>query len=351
MELFKPKQHLSSFYAKLSQQWFSPIPLKFQGNDFNLGLSYGEQFTSGLELVYIWHEEEVCLYLPQEKFCGFLDPGLKGLVLTDVVEDWQSIFFKVAQEIIAEIFSQFGESLTAKSVRWVEEANTNMLSLPICKDQVVFYNIFVSESTGNLHFLSGFFKKHCPENPFDWGQLKFPFIVESGRTYLSFDELKSLRIGDIILVHHEDKKLRFRWENLFFEGDIEGKTVSVKTMIMEEENDLPVGIIPEENDQNKSNEEENLENTESKEKEENEASIVPEISVDQLSINITFDTGQKTFTIEQLKQLHEGYTFELDNKVDDKVKILANGQCIGEGEWVQIDERLGVRVTHLSIKA
>ena len=351
MEPFKPKQRVSQFYAKISQQWFSSIPFRFQDNDFNFNLNFDVQFTSGIELIYVWRDEEVCLYLPQEKFCEFLDPGLKGLILPDVVEDWQAIFLKVSQEVIAEIFSQFGETLTAKSVRWVEGVNTDMLNLYISKDQTSFYSIFAAESKGNLHFLSYFFKKHCPENPFDWGQLKFPFIIESGKTYLSFDELKSLRLGDVILVHDDDKKLRFRWENLFFEGNIEGRTISVKTMIMEEENDLPVGIIPEENGPSKEGEEENLEDQGEGEKIKDETSIVSEISVDQLPINITFDAGRKTFTIEQLKQLHEGYTFELDNKVDDKVKILANGQCIGEGEWVQIDEHLGVRVTHLFIKA
>ena len=55
-------------------------------------------------------------------------------------------------------------------------------------------------------------------------------------------------------------------------------------------------------------------------------------------------------SFEQLQQLHEGYTFELEQKPDEQVQILANGHCIGQGEWVQINDRLGVRVTHLSLK-
>ena len=72
--------------------------------------------------------------------------------------------------------------------------------------------------------------------------------------------------------------------------------------------------------------------------------------MEQLPVVIAFEAGKKELAFEQLQQVHEGYTFELDQKPDEQVQILANGHCIGQGEWVQINDRLGVRVTHLSLK-
>ena len=351
MERFKPRCFLSAFHMRLSQLWYGIIPFNWQESACSLQLNDAIAFTDGLELTYLWREKEIRICLPQENFCTFLDPALSGLNVAEIVEDWRNVFFQAAQTIIEEIFFQLGEKLAFKSTRWISQENSTMMSLQINKESTPFYCLGIPVCDGNESFFSYFFRKNCPKNTLDWSWLTFPFRVENGNVSLSLNELRSLRCGDVILVPECNQKLRFHWQNLFFEGTIEDKTVCVKTMIMEEENDLPVGIIPEDNvptdNKEVSEDVSSIDNAT-----EGQTDVIdPTVSIDQLPVNITFDVGRKQLTVEQLKQLHEGYTFELDCRVDEDVKILANGQCIGQGEWVQIEDRLGVRITHLSLKA
>ena len=67
----------------------------------------------------------------------------------------------------------------------------------------------------------------------------------------------------------------------------------------------------------------------------------------QLPIELTFDVGQQTITLEQLNALQPGFTFELNQPVSNPVTMRANGKIIGECELVNINERLGVRVLEL----
>jgi type III secretion protein Q len=121
---------------------------------------------------------------------------------------------------------------------------------------------------------------------------------------------------------------------------------------MDETNDLPAGIIPEDDittpedvadevtDSDTSTEDEPSQNAQAPQ------SIA--INLDQLPIHITFDAGEKILSLEEIKNLHVGYTFETDHTIDDPVKIKANGKIIGEGEWICINEHFGVRITQLN---
>ncbi|MEZ8037517.1 type III secretion system protein [Vibrio splendidus] len=67
----------------------------------------------------------------------------------------------------------------------------------------------------------------------------------------------------------------------------------------------------------------------------------------KLPIELTFDVGQQTITLEQLNALQPGFTFELNQPISNPVTMRANGRIIGECELVSINERLGVRVLEL----
>jgi len=67
----------------------------------------------------------------------------------------------------------------------------------------------------------------------------------------------------------------------------------------------------------------------------------------QLPVELTFDVGQQTITLEQLNSLQPGFTFELNQPISSPVTMRANGKIIGECELVNINERLGVRVIEL----
>ena len=66
-----------------------------------------------------------------------------------------------------------------------------------------------------------------------------------------------------------------------------------------------------------------------------------------LEVRISFDLGQLTLTLAELQNIRPGYSFELDLPADGRVRITCGAQLIGRGELVQIEDRLGVRVTTL----
>lgn len=70
--------------------------------------------------------------------------------------------------------------------------------------------------------------------------------------------------------------------------------------------------------------------------------------LEQLPIKLTFDLGEQTLTLAQLRELNTGHTLALTRSLGDGVTIRANGMVIGSGNLVDMDGRFGVMVTQLS---
>lgn len=69
------------------------------------------------------------------------------------------------------------------------------------------------------------------------------------------------------------------------------------------------------------------------------------LNPDDLEIRIDFDLGQLTLPLRELRAIQPGYSFVLTPPGPQPVRIVAGSQVMGYGELVQIDERLGVRIT------
>jgi type III secretion system YscQ/HrcQ family protein len=73
------------------------------------------------------------------------------------------------------------------------------------------------------------------------------------------------------------------------------------------------------------------------------------LRVDELPVQVVFDVGQLDLSVGQLRTLGEGYTFELPAVPERLVTIRANGREIGQGELVEIGEKVGVRIVNWSL--
>lgn len=72
------------------------------------------------------------------------------------------------------------------------------------------------------------------------------------------------------------------------------------------------------------------------------------LDVDVISVRLTFDMGEKNVMLGELRQLQPGHIFQLSSAVGDgPVFIRANGSCVGAGELVDVDGRVGVRILRL----
>ena len=72
------------------------------------------------------------------------------------------------------------------------------------------------------------------------------------------------------------------------------------------------------------------------------------LDVDAIPVRLTFDLGERTLTLAELRRLQPGETFDLQRPLaDGPVMIRANGALVGTGALVEIDGRVGVTVARL----
>jgi type III secretion protein Q len=74
-----------------------------------------------------------------------------------------------------------------------------------------------------------------------------------------------------------------------------------------------------------------------------------EKTLDGIQMRVSFDLGQRSMTLGELRQLSPGYVFELGRPVRSAVNIRANGKLIGEGELVDVDGQMAVSILNLSL--
>ncbi len=72
------------------------------------------------------------------------------------------------------------------------------------------------------------------------------------------------------------------------------------------------------------------------------------VPIEQVPVRLTFDLGERTLTLGELKRLQVGQALELNRPLSSAVTIRANGAVIGTGELVEIDGRLGVTLATLA---
>ncbi len=72
----------------------------------------------------------------------------------------------------------------------------------------------------------------------------------------------------------------------------------------------------------------------------------PAASLDELPVTLTFEVGRLTIQLGELRRFGPGSVIELANR-QKLVEIAAHGRRIGEGELVELDGALGVKITRL----
>lgn len=72
------------------------------------------------------------------------------------------------------------------------------------------------------------------------------------------------------------------------------------------------------------------------------------LAVDAVPVVLSFDLGRRSMTLEHLSRLQLGEVFDLGRPLaDGPVRVRANGAWIADGELVEIDGRIGVRLSRL----
>jgi type III secretion protein Q len=74
------------------------------------------------------------------------------------------------------------------------------------------------------------------------------------------------------------------------------------------------------------------------------------IAIDRIPVQLTFDLGERSLPLAELKALQPGQALDLGRPLTSPVNIRANGALIGLGTLIEIDGNLGVTITALAEK-
>jgi type III secretion protein Q len=66
--------------------------------------------------------------------------------------------------------------------------------------------------------------------------------------------------------------------------------------------------------------------------------------IESLPLRLHVIVGEKEFTLAEIQSLGPGSIVELDATRGDPVRLMINGKILGEGELVDIEGQLGVKV-------
>ena len=71
------------------------------------------------------------------------------------------------------------------------------------------------------------------------------------------------------------------------------------------------------------------------------------ININDMPVRLSFDLGEESLTFKEVTNLQPGYILNLKKPFTNIIKIRSQNQLIGKGEIVDIEGRVGIRITQL----
>lgn len=165
-------------------------------------------------------------------------------------------------------------------------------------------------------------------NGLDADTLPLLLRVEIGVAVLGADELLALTPGDTVMLQHcwlgQDGGVWLGWDRVGIRACLNDAQLVVTHTLNLKGLSMPT---------------------------EDSESADPTVSVDSVPVRLTFDIGERTLSLGELKALQVGHSFDLKRPLSGAVRLRVNGALIGIGELVEIDGNIGVTVASLSAPA
>jgi|GEM_PF-3839341 len=71
------------------------------------------------------------------------------------------------------------------------------------------------------------------------------------------------------------------------------------------------------------------------------------IDLSDIEVDLVFEVGRQQLSAQEVQALQAGHIFELDRPIEQPVRVKAGGKVIAECQLVQINNRLGARITRI----
>lgn len=299
-------------------------------DDWHLRLSWGGAFFD--------------LWLPSSAAQTWIAAGEPDLDLPTLPDAFAAAALEeaLAAALAALAGLQRGAARLESSSRVEEEegrdaAGPHRFGLRLTQGEAVVHGALAADTLGLMLIAGLAAQRPAQANALDEDRLPVPLFATIGSARLSVDELDSLRPGDAVLLERTwldadgglwllagDIGVRVQWND--------GRLTVTQTA-------TPIGLAMPEPEAE----------TAPSPEHEHAAETPPDWS--SLPVLLTFDLGERTLTLGEIKALQVGQSLELARPLEQAVHIRANGALIGSGELVEIDGRLAVSIASLALAA
>ncbi|OZG74345.1 hypothetical protein BTA51_04860 [Hahella sp. CCB-MM4] len=179
-------------------------------------------------------------------------------------------------------------------------------------------------------------KLRLPQSQLNIGDLRQDISIQIAGIALNHQQISQLELHDIVLLDQRGASNEFSGPSVearplqvqvrtanrcLFYGALRDSMLEVTHINEEKRMDKPIDEIPGETIKN----------------------------LDEIPMEVVFEIARQTSTISHLKSLVPGQIFALGKRPDSLVTMQVNGQAVAEAELVQINERIGARITRLLV--
>ena len=170
--------------------------------------------------------------------------------------------------------------------------------------------------------------------------------ILAGKTTLSQESWKKIQEGDFVILDHcsyypnlKKGTFQLEYENApLFQVKVKEENIKI----------LDYAHYFEENKMDDENYEEPFgEPMEEEAVSVEEAPKEPMLSPKKVPVALTVEVARIKMSLDKLLKLKPGNVLELGVQVEKGVNLVANGQCVGRGELLQIGDVIGVKITKL----
>lgn len=222
------------------------------------------------------------------------------------------------------------ESL-ARAGRAADGGGPHRFSLRLAQGNAVVHGVLAADTLGLMLMAGLVAQRPARSNGLDEDRLPVPLRATLGATRLSVAELASLEPGDSVLLEQVwldadgslwllagELGVRVRWND----GRLDVTQTATAIGLAMAESETQTTATPE----------------------------APPLDLQRIPVRLTFDLGERTLTLGEIKALQVGQSLELARPLEQAVQIRANGALIGSGELVEIDGRIGVTIVSLALE-
>ncbi|WP_062268367.1 type III secretion system cytoplasmic ring protein SctQ [Endozoicomonas arenosclerae] len=308
--------------------------IQLNGTEFTVSLEGLDNQTSTWQAEIELSGYPSKLYLGQQILDFLLPKKLDHQVIQKLPSALRDATINSSLTPIFNFLSQMlGQSVALSHLKEAEPTDSTLISVNLEAE-----NISTRIQIEHSEVIENLLKSIPPHQSIQLPDIPLWVSLQKGSTVLTRSELNHLEAGDIVFLeeHVNDSEVIVRIkQNAAFMGTLEDTrvTISQRLQAMEEHSA-----------------QEQTEHEESMPQEDAPQAPAAPLDLHDLPVTLMFEVGEQQLTFAELQNLTPGYVFQLSNPLETPVKIRANGQLIGKCQLVEIEGRLGARITELTGK-